>query len=123
LEPVDHLAFIGRSPDNERVYLCTGDSGQGMTHGAIAGLLLSDLIAKGESRFAALYDPARKTPGMVTTFIGENVAPLQKFAEYVAPGEIDSVDALKPGQGAIVREGLHKIAAYRDENGKLHRSS
>jgi Rieske Fe-S protein len=45
------------------------------------------------------------------------------LAEYVAPGEIDSVDALKPGQGAIVREGLSKVAAYRDPQGRLYRRS
>ena len=46
LEPVDGLAFIGRSPGEEpNVYIATGDSGMGMTHGTIAGLLLTDLIA------------------------------------------------------------------------------
>jgi Rieske Fe-S protein len=30
------------------------------------------------------------------------------------------VDDLERGQGAIIRQGLHKIAAYRDEGGKLH---
>ena len=30
---------------------------------------------------------------------------------------------MKPGQGAIIREGLTKIAAYRDENGVLFRRS
>jgi Rieske Fe-S protein len=28
-------------------------------------------------------------------------------------------DELKPGQGAIVRKGLRKATAYRDEKGKL----
>jgi hypothetical protein len=32
------LAFIGRNPmDDDNVYIVTGDSGMGMTHGAIAG--------------------------------------------------------------------------------------
>ncbi|MCL4825585.1 MAG: Rieske 2Fe-2S domain-containing protein, partial [Anaerolineales bacterium] len=37
------------------------------------------------------------------------------------PGERASVEELKPGEGAIVREGLSKIAAWRDESGTLHR--
>src|SRR5215213_10005274 len=42
MEPVDGLAFIGRNPlDDDNVYIATGDSGQGMTHGTIAGMLLS----------------------------------------------------------------------------------
>ena len=27
---------------------------------------------------------------------------------------------MKPGEGAIVRKGLSKVAAYRDDNGKLY---
>lgn len=46
MEPVDSLAFIGRNPwDEPNVYLVTGDSGNGMTHGTIAGQLLTDLSA------------------------------------------------------------------------------
>jgi Rieske Fe-S protein len=44
---------------------------------------------------------------------------LKNFAEYIAPGEVSSLDELKPGHGAIVRQGLQKIAAYRDPKGKL----
>src|SRR5437762_4460546 len=45
MEPVDALAFIGRNPaDAENVFIATGDSGMVMTHGTIAGILLTDLI-------------------------------------------------------------------------------
>ena len=37
LEPVDYIAFIGRNPGDRHVYIATGDSGNGITHGAIAG--------------------------------------------------------------------------------------
>ena len=48
---------------------------------------------------------------------------MKNFAEYIAPGELKSVDELEPGKGAIIREGLRKIAAYRDDAGKLYRVS
>ena len=45
LKPDDHVAFIGRNPDGAKnVYMASGDSGQGLTHGTIAGILLTDLI-------------------------------------------------------------------------------
>jgi Rieske Fe-S protein len=53
----------------------------------------------------------------------ENVTALKSFAEYVAPGEIGSFDELKRGNGAIMRRGLEKIAAYRDDAGTLHLNS
>ena len=50
MEPADGLAFIGRNPlDADNVYIATGDSGQGMTHGTIAGILLTDLIQDREN--------------------------------------------------------------------------
>ncbi|MBA2242694.1 MAG: FAD-binding oxidoreductase, partial [Chthoniobacterales bacterium] len=45
MEPVDGLGYIGRNPlDKENVYISTGDSGNGITHGTIAGILIPDLI-------------------------------------------------------------------------------
>ncbi|MGH9979819.1 MAG: NAD(P)/FAD-dependent oxidoreductase, partial [Nitrososphaeraceae archaeon] len=46
MEPQDSIAFIGRNPGDNRnnIYISTGDSGNGITHGTIAGILLTDLI-------------------------------------------------------------------------------
>ena len=44
LDTIDYAAFIGRNPGHERVYVHTGDSGQGMTHGVVGSLLNSALI-------------------------------------------------------------------------------
>jgi glycine/D-amino acid oxidase-like deaminating enzyme/nitrite reductase/ring-hydroxylating ferredoxin subunit len=123
LEPIDHTAFIGRNPGSEKVFVVTGDSGQGITHGVVASLIISDLIIKGSNVWSELYEPNRMAPGSVKTFIAENVTTLKQFAEYLAPGELRSFDELKPGHGAIVRDGLQKVAAYRDENGVLSKCS
>ncbi len=119
LEPIDYAGFIGRNPGNEDVYVATGDSGQGMTHGAVAGLLISDLILNGESVWARVYDPSRKPVMGLGAYLSENMTVAKNFAEYLAPGEVGSVDALAPGEGAILRSGLKKIAAYRGFDGRL----
>jgi glycine/D-amino acid oxidase-like deaminating enzyme/nitrite reductase/ring-hydroxylating ferredoxin subunit len=123
LEPIDYSGFIGRNPGSKNVYVATGDSGQGLTHGVVAGLLIADLITKGASPWEELYDPSRVTLSAAKDFVAENATALKNFAEYVAPGELGSVDELKPGQGAIVREGMAKIAAYRGDDGVLYRRS
>ncbi|TIU86819.1 MAG: FAD-dependent oxidoreductase, partial [Mesorhizobium sp.] len=123
METVDYAGFIGRNPGNQRVFVATGDSGQGITHGVVAGLLISDLILKGESPWRELYEPSRKTAGAIGDYLAENATAIKSFAEYIAPGEIDSADKLRPGEGAIVREGLAKIAAFRDEDGTLYKRS
>lgn len=41
METIYGLAYIGHNPmDEKNVYVVTGDSGMGMTHGTIAGMLL-----------------------------------------------------------------------------------
>jgi glycine/D-amino acid oxidase-like deaminating enzyme len=61
LEPLDGLAFIGRNPGKEEnIYIATGDSGNGITHGTVAGVIISDLILKGKNQWANVYDPSRK---------------------------------------------------------------
>ena len=117
LDPVDYAAFIGRNPGNDHVFVHTGDSGQGLTHGVAGSLLLSRLIAGESCPWADFYDPSRITLSAAKNFIAENVTAVKNFAEYIAPGELKSVDELKPGKGAIVREGLRKVAAFRDDNG------
>ena len=123
LDTIDYAAFIGRNPGHERVYVHTGDSGQGMTHGVAGSLLNSALILAKEAKWVDVYEPARKTPSAFGNFLRENTTVVKNFAEYLAPGELSSLDELKPGHGGIIRQGLSKIAAYRDGSGELYTQS
>src|SRR5438132_2731181 len=124
MEPVDGLAFIGRNPlDADNVFIATGDSGMGMTHGTIAGMLLTDLIVGRKNPWADLYDPSRKTLKAVKDFAQENVNVAAQYTDVVTPGEVDSVDEIRKGEGAIMRSGLSKLAIYRDDDGTIHSMS
>ena len=124
MEPIDGIAFIGRNPlDEDNVFIATGDSGQGMTHGTIAGILLTDLLQGRKNRWEDLYSPSRITLRALGAFAGENINVAGQFTDYLTAGEIKSVDELKPGCGAIMREGLSKLAVYRDEGGVVHKLS
>jgi glycine/D-amino acid oxidase-like deaminating enzyme/nitrite reductase/ring-hydroxylating ferredoxin subunit len=120
LEPIDFVGFIGRSPDEEHVFLVSGDSGQGITNGIVAGILIADLIAIGYSAWEDIYSPARKIQKNLGDYISENITPLKNFAEYLSADEIASVEGLRPGEGRLVRSGLQKVAACRDQKGQLH---
>jgi Rieske Fe-S protein len=125
MEPMDGVAFIGRNPgDASNVYIATGDSGMGMTHGTIAGMLLTDLIVGRPAPWAALYDPARKMLRAPIEYAKENLnVAAQYFDDYLGRGDIHSADELAPGHGAVLRRGLAKVAAYRDDDGTLHEYS
>ncbi|HEX4638239.1 MAG TPA: FAD-dependent oxidoreductase [Chthoniobacterales bacterium] len=125
LEPVDGAAYIGRNPGDKNVYVATGFSGNGITYGTISGMLIVDLIAGRENRWAKLYDPARITlePKALADYVRENANVAAQMIDYVTAGDEPSADKIKNGDGAILREGARKIAAYRDENGTLHQFS
>jgi len=120
MEPNDYMAFIGRNPGDQNVYIATGDSGHGMTHGTIAGMLIPDLILGVENRWEKLYDPARKTLRSAPGFVKENVNVAAQYRDWVTPGEVSSPDDIKPGTGAVMRDGAKKFAVYRDDAGALH---
>ncbi|MFL6332385.1 MAG: FAD-dependent oxidoreductase [Pyrinomonadaceae bacterium] len=124
MEPVDGLGYIGRNPgDAGNVYIATGDSGNGMTHGTIAGMLIRDLILGRENAWATLYDPSRLSLRAGGEYARENLNVAAQYADYLTGGEVSSPDEVAPGTGAIMRRGLSKVALYRDDTGALHEHS
>jgi Rieske Fe-S protein len=106
------------------VLIATGDSGQGMTHGTIAGMILSDLARGRPNPWADLYDPSRKSLGTAGIFLQENLnVAAQYVRDYASSGDAASEDDVRPGSGAVLRHGLTKVAVYRDESGVLHELS
>jgi glycine/D-amino acid oxidase-like deaminating enzyme/nitrite reductase/ring-hydroxylating ferredoxin subunit len=120
MESSDYVGFVGRNAGDKHLYVVTGDSGQGITNGVIASLLISNLIVDGRSPWTEVYDPGRAITKNIGAFLSENLTALKNFAEYLTAGEVASVEKLKAGKGAIFRSGLKKVAACRDRQGGLH---
>lgn len=124
METVDGLAFIGRNPlDADNVFVATGDSGMGMTHGTIAGMLITDLVLARRNPWTELYDPARIRSGAAVEWVKENLNVALQYKDWLTGGDVKSVDQITPNNGAIMVESGRKIAVYRDERGTLHRRS
>lgn len=124
MEPADCLAFIGRNPaDDDNVFIAAGDSGHGITHGAIAGMLLSDLILGRGNPWVRLYDPGRVTLKAAGAYAETNLQVAEHYTEWLTGGDVDAVAAIPPGGGAVLRHGLSKLAVYRDEAGQVHSRS
>ena len=123
-ETHDGLAFIGRFSDDEpNVYLITGDSGMGMTHGTIGGVIVSDLILGREHPVTEIFDPSRLATQSIVEAVPEVIKSTLPMVDHITPGDVSSVDEIGMGEGAIVRDGMSKIAVYRDDEGKLHKRS
>jgi glycine/D-amino acid oxidase-like deaminating enzyme/nitrite reductase/ring-hydroxylating ferredoxin subunit len=123
MEPMDGLAFIGRNPmDKNNVYIATGDSGNGMTHGTIAGLLIDDLINERENDWERIYNPSRfKIFKSGKTFFSEVIGSMRKYNE-TNPKHPDgvSLNDIKPGEGKIIEMNGKKFGCYCDQDESLH---
>lgn len=120
MEPIDYMAFIGKNPGDENVYIISGDSGNGMTHGTLGGLIITDLILGIENPWADLYSPKRIPLKMPGTYLSEVFNMAKQYADFIKKADINEVDQLPAGEGAILSKGLRGIAVYKDEENNLH---
>ncbi len=122
LEPMDGLAYIGRNPfDQDNVYIVTGDSGNGMTHCTIAGMLITDLIIGKENPWEEIYKPSRFTLKASKPFFkevfGALLASIKKDPDHKDHIQVSSV---KKGQAKQFELEGETCGVYRDEEGFLH---
>lgn len=121
LEPHDGLAYIGRAPGSHAgSFVITGTSGNGLTYGTLAGRLIADLVAGRENPWAEIYAPSRLNFRSLGTFVSENTASAVPYADWVTTGDVASLEEIPAGEGAILREGVQKIAVYKDDRGGAH---
>lgn len=126
LEPYDGLAYIGRNPHGpEHVFIATGDSGHGMTHGVIAGMMLPALIQGQPHAWQALYDPARTRVSVPAARqymrIASSVS--KHYLEWLKRPAKTAIAALPKGSGQVIRHGRQRLAVYKDEHGGVHACS
>ena len=120
-ETPDGLAYIGKSPTGDGLYMVTGDSGMGLTHGTLGAMIVSDQILGRANTWAKVYDPARKPVTAQTIKEDANVA--AKYLELVTGGDVSDAGQIPNGEGAVIRRGLHKVAVYKAPDGAVREMS
>ncbi|QJW98350.1 FAD-dependent oxidoreductase [Frigoriglobus tundricola] len=119
-ETADGLGLIGPAPWNgPNVFVITGDSGMGMTHGTLGARLVADLVLGRPNELATVYSPSRLTPAAARTLLGENLNAVAQFTDWLTGGDVKGADQIPPGHGAVVRRGLTKLAVYKDDRGQV----
>ncbi|KAH7166540.1 FAD dependent oxidoreductase [Dactylonectria macrodidyma] len=125
-EPMDYMAFIGINQGCDRVFVVTGDSGNGLTHGVIAGRLIADEIeGNANPQWAKLYSPkrlasiAKSAPSMI-----KHAVQINTQYKHIAQPDITDIEDLVADSGGVMKESpLNPIAVYKDENGNVTKMS
>ncbi|KAL8825391.1 MAG: hypothetical protein Q9170_007805 [Blastenia crenularia] len=123
-EPVDYTAFIGKNQGQSHIYICTGDFGNGLTHGVLAGKLIADEIMGFENEWSKIYNPKRipslsKVPDMVAHDVQIN-AQYKRFLQ----SDVKDIEDILPGEGGVINPATKSpMAVYKDDEGKLYKFS
>ena len=121
LDTIDYCGFIGRNPGSEqrlrrhRRFRPGHDARRARRHAAQGP---DPDRARAHGKRSTIRRARRQRRSC--NYVSENVTAIKNFAEHLMPGELDCVDELKPGEGGIVRNGMSRVAACRDRDGKLH---
>lgn len=121
---MDKVPYIGKAESGSKgIYVATGFMKWGMTLGTVAAMLLTEQILGRESEWSSFFDPSRSKPVLESTkeFIGSNV----DVAKELLGGRLSRPKSMKPselenGEGRILNVDGKKVAAYKDENGKIY---
>ncbi|RUT72518.1 FAD-dependent oxidoreductase [Flavobacterium cupreum] len=119
MEPVDSLGFMGKNPGDDNIYIITGDSGNGMTHGTIGAMIISDAILGIKNKWEDLYSPSRITMKTTGDFVREAGNMAAQYLDWISASDLKNTSDLGAGEGGVLSSGLKKIAVYRDYDNSL----
>jgi glycine/D-amino acid oxidase-like deaminating enzyme/nitrite reductase/ring-hydroxylating ferredoxin subunit len=119
---MDSAPFIGWSAAPGRGYLvATGFDAWGITTGTAAAMILADLATEGENPWLAIFDARRVKPvAGGAEFIKENAATAVHLVRGHLSRRPESLNELSPGDAAILKLDGKQVAAFSDEQGRVH---
>jgi glycine/D-amino acid oxidase-like deaminating enzyme/nitrite reductase/ring-hydroxylating ferredoxin subunit len=117
----DKLPFIGRNVDAQNTYIATGFSGDGLTYGTLAGMMLADEILGRGTPWRDLYAVDRLAAGKRPEgFEKERGGPASPDAAVVlGADDVDALNDLAPCQSRRIDVGGQPVAVYRGKDGAL----
>jgi glycine/D-amino acid oxidase-like deaminating enzyme len=107
-EPGDNMGLIGKNQGCEKIYIVTGDSGDGLTHGVLAGRLIADEIDGIENPWAKLYSPKRLGSMLksLPSIISHDLQINTQYKRFLQT-DITDIEDLVPGSGGVLNTVSH----------------
>jgi glycine/D-amino acid oxidase-like deaminating enzyme/nitrite reductase/ring-hydroxylating ferredoxin subunit len=116
----DLLPYVGKNIDATRTWIATGFSGDGLTYGTLAGLLIADQLLGHDNPWSALYSPSRLSSE-------KRPAGFEQEQSSASPAPVLHLDAaaltlfndLPLNEARQMEYQGKKLAAYRCEDGRV----
>ncbi|MEN6325100.1 MAG: FAD-dependent oxidoreductase [Syntrophomonas sp.] len=117
---IDGVPYCGNiTPKNPDLYVATGFGKWGISNGTATAMVMRDLISKGDSPWAPVYNPSRFNLKSTKTFLVQN---LDVAKEYISgkfaaiPNDVE----MPKGEARVVDVDGLRFGGYRDDQGDLH---
>lgn len=120
---VDKVPFVGPvGPGARNVYVATGFGGWGMTNGTAAGILLADLITGRDNAWEDVYHPTRfRFNASKKELVSHNAHAVRHLvSDRIDERSQVDLGRLAPGDAEVFDDLDDPVAAYRDEDGRIH---
>lgn len=118
---LDGLPYIGYyTTKSKDWYVLTGFHKWGMTNAMAGAKIITDLILYQRSDYAPVFDPRRFNPAIIfKPFLKQSGNAIAHFFSYFQLPQYNA-KTLPKGEGAAIIMHYKKVAAYKDEEGRLH---
>ena len=118
IETRDGLPYIGMTADDQ--FVITGFSGNGMTFGTLGAMMARDAVTGRKNPWSELFDAGRTRIEGLTDYLSEN----KDYPYYLVRDRLAGADAkplrnVRRGEGRVIEVQGTRVAAYRDDDGKL----
>jgi glycine/D-amino acid oxidase-like deaminating enzyme/nitrite reductase/ring-hydroxylating ferredoxin subunit len=119
---MDSAPFVGWSSSGGDGYLvATGFAAWGISNGTAAAMIIADLVQGRDNPWLDMFDATRVKP---VAGAGEFVKENAEVAAHLVSGYLSrkpkDLDELEPGHAAIMKIDGKNVAAFKDEQGKVH---
>ena len=119
----DRVPYVGKlAPTSDHLYVATGFGGWGLTNGVAAATVLTGAITGRTHPWSTLYKSSRlKLRETAGKLLQENAHVARKWVrDHLTQPRQENLEQLPTGEGVVAKLNGEKVAAYRDDNGKLH---
>ncbi len=118
VESPDGLPFIGETAENQ--FVATAFAGNGMTFGTLSAMMATDAVLRRKNPWRDLFDVNRKKLSTAWDYLKENIDyPYYFIKDKLTAAEGTNLQAVKPGEGKILKLDGQRVAVYRDSHNKV----
>lgn len=120
--PVDGTPFIGWSARLTSGYLvATGFDAWGISNGAAAAMMITDLITGRENPWAGFFDASRiDVIHGAAAFTKANAGVARRLVSGYFSDKPENAEQLQPGEAAVLKIDGKNVGAFRGDSGGLH---